>query len=118
MADISVTVEDDDPSRADEDVRLLLAELQGLQAEARFAAGPPPPEGSKGVDPATVTTIVVALSSSRVLVQLGLALRDFVNRDRNRKLVVKDGKRSLEITGKVTPEQQKAVEDFFRRELD
>ncbi|QFZ23295.1 hypothetical protein [Saccharothrix syringae] len=119
MAVFSVTVEDEDPVRADADARLLFDELWALDLDrVEFAGNGAAPAGSKGLDAASVTTIVVALAGSPVLRQVAMALRDWVNRDSKRKLVVRDGDRRLEITGPVDAEGQRAVEAFLRKEVE
>jgi hypothetical protein len=62
-----------------------------------------------------VTTIVVAVSGSPVLVQLGRVLRDWVTRGNSRKIIARDGGRSLEITGTTAAESRKMIEEFFNR---
>lgn len=117
MADISVTVEGNDLERVDSDTRKLLEEVRSL-VDARLArSGAPAPDRAKGVDLAVVSTIVVAVVSSPVLLQLGKALQDWVNRDRHRKLVVRRGDEAVDISGKPTLEELELVKDFFRREL-
>ncbi len=109
---ISVTVVDNDAGAVDRLTRSLRTELLGLDVdEVELIHSGGVPEGAKA-DAATVTSLVVALAGSPVLVQLGRVLRDWVNRANGRKLVVRDGKRSIEITGY----DLKDVEDFFRGE--
>jgi hypothetical protein len=89
-----------DPDEVDIQARQLRIELLALDVDrVDLAAQDEPPPLSKGVDPATFSTIIVAMSSSPVLVRLGRVLRDWVNRSIKRKIVVRDGDRSLEITG-------------------
>lgn len=114
MPTISVTVHDehDDVDRL---TRQLLQEVNALDVtDTRLgSSAQEPPAGSKSPDPALVSTIVVAVSSSPVLVQLGHLLRDWVNRGRHRKLVVRDGDRYLELTGGTVEEHERAVSAFF-----
>ncbi|WP_143218891.1 hypothetical protein [Actinokineospora bangkokensis] len=119
MVDIVITVGGSDPSLVDEDARQLHAELEPLPAQdVRFAPAEPAPGGAKGLDAASVTTIIVALASSPVLRQLGLVLRDWVNRDQHRKLVARRGEDEVEIVGRLDAEQEKLVEEFFRRQVE
>ncbi|MCP2165468.1 effector-associated constant component EACC1 [Goodfellowiella coeruleoviolacea] len=112
---VSVTVLGE-PGEVDEQARQLRGELRALDvARVEFAPGGELPPGAKAVDPATVSTIIVALASSRVLVQLGKVLQDWVNRGRDRKIVVRDGDRSLEITGTTRADTQRAIDEFFDR---
>lgn len=115
MTTITVTVRDDDPEELDSQARLLRDELDGLDVDGlEFAPGAPAPEDAKGVDPATLTTIIVTLSGSPVLIQLGRVLRDFVA-NRKRRVVVRDGKRSLEINGPLDESAKQAIESFFEQ---
>ena len=96
MTTISLTVVDEDADRL---ARQLRTELLGLDVDsADLVLDTNVPPGAK-TDMGTVTTIAVTLASSPVLIQLGGLLRDWVNRANGRKLVVKDGDRSIEITG-------------------
>lgn len=109
MRTISLAVVDDDPGDVDRLTRALRSELLALDLDsADLATGDVPP-GAK-TDTGTVVSIVVALSGSPVAVQLGRVLRDWVNRNNNRKLVVRDGDRSIEVTGYDLDE----LEHFFR----
>lgn len=118
MTTITVTVRDEDPESRDNDVRLLKAELDGLDVDGlEFAAGPAAPEDAKGLDPETLTTIIVTLSGSPVLIQLGRVLREFVA-NRKRSVIVKDGKRSLQINGPLDARSKEAIETFFQKEIE
>lgn len=115
MTTVSLTLHGD-PEDVDPEARRLRAELLDLDVDsAEFAAGEAP-TGSKGVDPGAVSTIIVALSTSPVLVQLGRVLRDWVTRDDRRKIEVRDGKRSITLTNTTAADNQAAIEAFFRRD--
>ncbi|WIY00806.1 hypothetical protein QRX60_43260 [Amycolatopsis mongoliensis] len=114
MTDISVTVVEDDPAIADEQIRQLREELLGLEVDSvEFGPGQVPPEGAKGVDGATLS-LVVTLSSSPVLIIVGRTLRDWVNRAKDRSLIIRKDGRSLEITGARTGQDRKLIEAFLR----
>nr|WP_052479305.1 hypothetical protein [Kibdelosporangium sp. MJ126-NF4]CEL23504.1 hypothetical protein [Kibdelosporangium sp. MJ126-NF4]CTQ89118.1 hypothetical protein [Kibdelosporangium sp. MJ126-NF4] len=115
MASISVTIHDQDPATAEKLARQLRAELLALDVDdARFDAGSHEHvPGSKGMDPETVTTIIVTLSGSPVLIQLARALRDFVNRDRDREVTIKRGKDSITIKGSPGERTEKVIEQFL-----
>ncbi len=118
MTTISVTVVEADPETRDGDVRLLRAELDGLDVdELAFAPGGVVPEGAKGLDPETLTTIIVTLSGSPVLIQLGRVLGQFVAA-RKRKVIVRDGDRTLEIQGPLDETAKQAIYSFFRNEIE
>jgi hypothetical protein len=116
---ISVTLQDDDPEVLDTRIRLLREDVSGLDVDSvDFAPGPPAPQDAKGVDPETLGTIIVAVSGSPVLVQLGRVLRAFVERGRQR-VVVREGDRRLEIQGPLDAAAKEAIESFFRpKELE
>ncbi|KAA2251170.1 hypothetical protein F0L68_37725 [Solihabitans fulvus] len=104
-----------EPDEVDQRARELLVELRQLDVDkVAFADEGAAPPLSKGVDPASVSSIAVALASSPVLVQVVGLLRDWVRRDRDRKMTVKDGKRSLELTGTSADDNRAAIEAFFK----
>src|SRR5262245_56698553 len=108
VTSILVTVVDEDAGEVDRLTRSLRTELLALDVDGVELVHGTAPEGAKA-DAALITELVVALAGSPVLIQLGRVLRDWVNRANGRKLVVRDGDRSIEITGY----DLKEVEDFF-----
>jgi membrane-associated two-gene conflict system component 1 (EACC1) len=115
---VSLTVCGDDPSEVDRLARGLHGELRGLDADIGLAGPGEPPPGSKGVDPDVVTTIIATLSGSRVLLELAGTLRDWVNRANGRKIVLRDGERSIEVTASTLADSSKAIEAFLRTTND
>jgi Effector Associated Constant Component 1 len=108
-----LTVVDDDPGEVDRLSRQLRTELLDLDIESvDLIEDADVPENAKS-NAGAVTTIVVSLAGSPVLVQLGLALRSWVTRSQHRKIVVRDGDRSLELTGTTAEDNQKVIERFF-----
>lgn len=106
-----------DPDEVDDQARLLRTELLDLDVDsAEFAPGGPAPELSKGADADTISTIIVALSTSPVLLQLVRVLRDWVRRDERRKIELRDGERSMLLTNTSADDNQAAIEAFFRHE--
>lgn len=106
-----------DPEDVDPQARQLRAELLDLDVDsAEFAPGAPPPAASKGVDPATITEIIVALTSSPVLIQVGRVLRDWVKRGTERKIEIQVGGDKLTITGSSADVDRAVIEAFFRRD--
>jgi hypothetical protein len=113
MRTISVTVVDEDPGEADRLSRQLRTELLRLDIHSvELVLDPTVPRGAKA-DAGTVSTIVVTLASSPVLVQLAGALRDWINRGRHRKVVVREGDRLLELTGATDQDNRAAIDGFF-----
>lgn len=119
MRTLTLTVHDEDPAEADRVTRQLRTDLLSLDLDHVELAGDGQlPPNAKGADPDTVTTIIVGLASSPVLVQLGRVLQSVVNRGRDRKITVRDGERSLEITGTTNDDNRRAVEAFFRTDYN
>ncbi|RSD07442.1 effector-associated constant component EACC1 [Amycolatopsis eburnea] len=113
MPTYSLEVRDDDPAVRDRLHRQLRQELLGLDVdEARFAVDHELPPGAKA-DPAGIAAIVVSLATSPVLLQLAGAVRDWAKRSAGRKIVIRDGDRSLEITGASADDNQRVIEEFF-----
>lgn len=111
MRTLLVTVHDDDTDRV---TRQLCAELRALDLDRVELAGDGQmPPHTKGVDPATVSAIIIGLGSSRVLVQLGRVLQSAVDRSRDRRITVKYGDHSLEISGSTRHDNQRVIEKFF-----
>ena len=118
MTTVSLTLHGD-PEDVDTQARQLRTELLDLDVDgAEFADGGPAPAAAKGVDPGSDSTIIVALSSSPVLVQLGRVLRDWVRRGESRKIEVREGKRSITLTNTTAEDNRAAIEAFFREPRD
>jgi Ca2+-binding RTX toxin-like protein len=114
MRTVAVTIHGQ-TGEADADARQLRTELLQLDVDrVDLAAGADAPDGAKGVDTGTVSTLVVALAGSPVLVQLVGVLQDWVGRARHRTITVVDGDRKLQLTGGSTADSTRAIEEFFR----
>jgi hypothetical protein len=118
VATLSLTVVDDDPAEVDRLSRALHTELDALELDRNelVVEDDAPPLAKSGGD--TVTALLIALATSPALVQLGALLRDWVTRDRGRKVVVRDGDRSIELTGGTAAESAEVIRKFFHREID
>jgi hypothetical protein len=115
---LSLTVIDDDPGEADKLSRQLRTELLALDVDsADLVEDPNVPPGAKSTA-GTVTAIAVSLSGSPVLVQLGKALIAWITRSQHRKIIIRDGDRSIELTGTTIEDNRKAIEGFFGPEND
>ena len=109
MTTISLTVVDEDADRLS---RLLRTELLSLDVDSvELVTGAVPP-GAKSTTGA-VTTIIVSLAGSPVLTQLVATLRDWVNRDKNRKIVIRDGDRAIELVGTSPDDNHAAIKAFL-----
>lgn len=86
-------------------------------ADVRRETAGNPGLGAKG-DAASVGTLVVSLADSVVLTALvtGVCqvLRAWVTRHRDRRVVLKDGDRSLELTGVSVEQHERAIEAFVK----
>ncbi|WP_121394906.1 effector-associated constant component EACC1 [Actinokineospora cianjurensis] len=120
MRSISVHVHGADEAEADGLTRQLRSELLELDVDSvDFDDKRTPPEHSKGMDPGALTTLVVAVSSSPVLVELARALRDWITRATDRRITItaQDG-RTLEITGARTRADHRVIETFLDQDED
>jgi hypothetical protein len=109
---------DEEPDRFDRLTRLLRQELLGLDVEdvtlARNGQAPP---GARG-DAISVGTLIVTLANSAGLAGVCQLMRTWVTRDQGRRIVLKNGKRSLEITGANTAQHQQIIDAFLSAEDD
>jgi hypothetical protein len=104
-----------DPEASTEDIRGLRDELLDLDVlgvdEAGRKVGPP---GAKGLGEAT-GPLIVTLSDSAVLVALAGVVRSWVSRDRGRRVTLRIGQDSLEITKASEREQARLIEAWLDR---
>jgi hypothetical protein len=109
---------DEEPERLDRLTRLFREELLGLDVDgvtlARNGQAPPDARG----DAISVGTLIVTLANSAGLVGLCQLARTWVTRDQGRRIIVKNGKRSLEITGTNTAQQQQVIDAFLADDDD
>jgi hypothetical protein len=106
--EIGVVV-DADPEEVADSILGLRDDLLELDVETVDRAGlRPAPAGARG--PAEGTgALIVTLSDSAVLVALTHVLRSWVSRDRGRKVTIRIGKDSLELTRASEQEQASLV---------
>jgi hypothetical protein len=101
--------------------RLLRAELRELDIEdIRPAAGPAPPDGSKGIDAGSLTdTIVTLTASGGVLATVMATIRDWLarRRDGGTVTVTIDGD-TLELGSATAAERAALVDAFVRRHAE
>ena len=101
--------------RLTRDLRDELAALGGIDV-AFGAPNGPSGEGRKGTLEAAVALIAAVATLGRPTAQvLVTAIQEWCVRDSRRVVRLKDGDRSLEITGDPTEAQQHAIEEFMRR---
>jgi hypothetical protein len=104
---------DEEPERLDRLTRLLREELLTLDVDdvslARDRQAPP---GARG-NAITVGTLIVTIANSAGLVGVCQLLRTWVTRDHGRSITLKNGKRSLKITGANTAQHQQIIDAFL-----
>lgn len=112
---VSIDAHGADAEETDLLTRQFRAELLDLDVTAvNLSADGPAPPNAKG-DPVAIGTIIVTLANSTVLVGLCQLAKSWVGRGGQRRIVIKDGEHSLELTGG-TPEQQQQLIDVFVRQ--
>lgn len=117
MVTVSIHFETDtdDTAEVDRLSRDLSRELfQGDVEDVEFAREGEAPTGAKG-DPVSVGMLIVSLANSAGLVGVCQVVRSWVSRDERRRIVVRAGKRTLEITG-ASPQQHQQIIDAFLQE--
>lgn len=109
---------DADAESHDRLARQLRLELAALAVdEVRLSSTGSAPPGAKGIA-ASTGELVVSLANSAafatVLTSLVQVLRAWIARGQARHVILKDGERSLELTGASLDQQQQAVDAFVR----
>lgn len=94
---IFIAVIKEDPERVDDLTRQLAQELRATEADRVELIHVPARAGARS-SAGSVVSIVVAVASSPVLVSLAGVLREWVNRPNKRRMVIRDGDRSIEVT--------------------
>jgi hypothetical protein len=114
MPTVSIQIKISDSHREETDrlTRQLRQQLLALDVDdVALGRDGQPPAGAKG-DAITVGTLVVSLANSAGLAAICQVIRTWVTRDRGRRVIIKDGKRTLDITG-TNPAQQQQIIDAF-----
>jgi hypothetical protein len=94
-----------------DDVTVARGDASGHSTES-------PPTGSRGFDPATASTLAVALLGSGGISALIGALRQWLSRgapDATRTVRVEVGGDVLEVTGASQADQQRVIDQFLQR---
>ncbi|HEX3785574.1 MAG TPA: hypothetical protein VHX38_38470 [Pseudonocardiaceae bacterium] len=98
--------------------RQLRGELLALEVdEVRLVVEGAVPRNAKGTAASTGELIVSLANSAAfgaVMTSLVQVLRAWISRGQGRNVIVKDGDRSLELTGASVEQQQQAVDTFVR----
>lgn len=120
MTDLLITFDAADTDARDRDLfaRQLREELLALEVdEVQLAAGTRVPRGAKGTA-ATSGDLLIGLANSAafgaVMTSLVQVLRAWIARGQGRQVTMKDGERSLELTGASVEAQKQALEAFVR----
>lgn len=117
---LTVTEADAEPRRVEELTLSLRRELLDTDAESiERLPGGTAPEGSRGLDAATIGTLLVAVSSSALSVaQVVNTIRGWTRRVSERSVQVSIGSSTLRLAGPPTEEQQHLVDQFIRSALN
>ncbi len=119
MAELSVQVGKNggDIAEIDSLTRQLRQELLGLDVDGvTFARDQPAPPGAKG-DPVTAGVLVVTFANSTVLVSVFQAIRAWLGRGKDRHIVIKDDKRSWDLSG-MSDAQYQQILDVLLKDAD
>lgn len=112
---VQVEIDDADAEELDQSTRRMRDELLELDvADVSADRSALTPEGAKG-DAVTVGTLVITLTPM-VLGSVCQLLRIWVSREKGRRIVLKDGKKTLEITGSTTERHQQLIDTFLKEE--
>jgi hypothetical protein len=109
---VQISISGGDTEGTDRLARQFRRELLGLDTDTvTFARLDTAPPGAKG-DLVTTGTLIATLANSAVLASICQLARTWVTRDRGRRIIIKDGDRSLELHGG-NPEQHQQIVDAF-----
>lgn len=101
-----------DPAEIDRLTHQFRQELLGVDVEMVTVPSAGTASGAKG-DPVAIGTLVVTLANSAVLASICQLARTWVTRDRGRRIVVKNGDRTLEVDGSSAGQQQQVIDAFL-----
>ncbi len=107
-----------DAARIDLLHRRVLAELRTLdEVDAHAASSLTTEPGTRGLDPATLSTLAVAVLGSGGLTALVASLRDWLRRghDDPRSVRLEIGGDVIELSGATTDEQERLLSVFLAR---
>jgi hypothetical protein len=97
---IDLLSDDGDAAEIDSASRVLWGELSAIRGVKVEAARGSVPVNAKSADPGSISTLVLTvLGSHGLATMLTGVLKDFIDRNRGLKIVVKRGKDVVEITG-------------------
>jgi hypothetical protein len=116
---VTVAEDDADARRIDELTLLLRRELLETDVDSvERPSGGMAPEGSRGLDAATIGTLLVAVSSSALSVaQVVNTIRGWARRASGAGVQISVGGSTLRLVGPPTQEQQHLVNQFIRAAL-
>lgn len=103
----------DDQERSDLARRLRQVLLEGPVDSAEFVRSGSLPAGAKG-DPVTLSALAVTLAPA-VLTAVMNMLQSWLSRHERASVTVESGGEKLTLSGKLSADQQRMVEEFFNR---
>lgn len=115
---IKVSAAGDDNRELDHLTRRLRAELLALDVEdVVIPSEPLAVDGAKGVGP-ELGALVVTLGNSAVLLSVCQLIRTWVLHNKNRKVVIKDGDRSIELVASSRDQHERMIDGLLRGRED
>lgn len=115
---IEVSATGSDDQELDHLTRRLRTDLLALDVEdVTFPSEPPALDGAKGVGP-DLGTLVVTLGNSAVLLSVCQLIRTWVLHNKNRKVVIKDGDRSVELVASSRDQHERMIEGLLQGRED
>jgi hypothetical protein len=110
---VEISLTGDDADETDRLTRRFRQELLDLDVDTVSLAGEDDaPPGAKG-DAVTTGTLIVTLANSAVLTSIFQLARTWVTRDRGRRIIIRDGERSVEVHGGSAAEHQQVIKAFL-----
>ncbi|WP_433870550.1 effector-associated constant component EACC1 [Saccharopolyspora sp. CA-218241] len=111
---IEVSEAGSDGEELDRLTRRLRADLLALDVEdVAIPDGPPAPEGAKGAA-TELGTLVVTLANSTVLIAVCQLARMWVQTNKNRKVLIKDGERSIELVASSQEQHDRIIDGLLK----
>ncbi|MEV0056486.1 hypothetical protein AB0H34_39120 [Saccharopolyspora shandongensis] len=114
---VQVGVADGDAEELDRLTRRLREDLLQLDVDRVAIPSEPSPEGSKGTGD-LLGTLLVTVANSAVLVSVCQLVRAWVMHNKNRRVVLKDGERTLELTATSAEQHEQIISAFLRGSSD
>ncbi len=110
---VELTLVDGDAMEVDRLRRSLREELLGLEVDRVATVAAAAPENAKGLG-TELGSLVVTLANSAILLAVCQTIRAWVMHNKNRRVVIKDNDRTLELTAVSAAQHQEIIAAFLR----